>query len=135
MFCQEYWAERGMKTAIARFHNVYGPHGTWHGGREKAPAAIARKVIEAKDTGKLEINIWGDGEQTRSFMFIDDCLKGIDMITHCEELIGGRNSDNTMIKSILGWEPNTPLRVGMAKTYAWIESQYKDHKAGKRTVL
>ncbi len=176
MFCQEYWAERGMKTAIARFHNVYGPHGTWHGGREKAPAAIARKVIEAKDSGKLEINIWGDGEQTRSFMFIDDCLKGIDMITHCEDLIAvpinlgsaemvsinelasiaekigevklkrtydlsapkgvaGRNSDNTMIKSILGWEPNTPLRTGMAKTYAWIESQHKDHKAGKRTVL
>jgi len=176
MFCQEYWAERGMKTSIARFHNVYGPHGTWHGGREKAPAAIARKVIEAKDTGKLEINIWGDGEQTRSFMFIDDCLKGVDMIAHCDELIGvpinlgssemvsinelasiaekigevklkrtydlnapkgvaGRNSDNTMIKSILGWEPNTPLRAGMAKTYAWIETQYKDHKAGKRTVL
>src|SRR5580698_3177417 len=164
MFCEEYWAERGLKTFIARFHNVYGPHGTWDGGREKAPAAMCRKVIEAKDTGKLEINIWGDGEQTRSFMFIEDCLKGIDMITHCEELIGvpinlgssemvsinelasisekigevklkrtydlsapkgvaGRNSDNTMIKSILGWEPNTPLRTGMAKTYAWIESQ------------
>jgi GDP-D-mannose 3', 5'-epimerase len=176
MFCQEYWAERGMKTAIARFHNVYGPNGTWHGGREKAPAAIARKVIEAKDSGKLEINIWGDGEQTRSFMFIEDCLKGIDMITHCEELIAvpinlgssemvtineltsisekigevklkrtydlkapkgvaGRNSDNTMIKRILGWEPNTSLRDGMAKTYKWIESQHKDHKAGKRTVL
>jgi GDP-D-mannose 3',5'-epimerase len=176
MFCQEYWSERGMKTAIARFHNVYGPFGTWHGGREKAPAAIARKVIEAKDSGKLEINIWGDGEQTRSFMFIEDCLKGIDMITHCEELVGvpinlgssemvsineltsiaekigevklkrtydlsapkgvaGRNSDNTMIKRILGWEPSTPLRAGMAKTYAWIEGQHKDHKAGKRTVL
>ncbi len=87
MFCQEYWAERGMKTAIARFHNVYGPHGTWDGGREKAPAAICRKVIEAIDKGVGKIPIWGDGTQTRSFMYIDDCTKGIDMITHCDELI------------------------------------------------
>ena len=87
MFCQEYWAERKMKTAIARFHNVYGPWGTWDGGREKAPAAISRKVIEAKDTGKKEIVIWGDGHQTRSFMYITDCLKGIDMIMHSEKLI------------------------------------------------
>ncbi len=87
MFCQEYWAERGMKTAIARFHNVYGPWGTWDGGREKAPAAMCRKVIEAKDTGKKEILIWGDGTQTRSFMYIDDCLKGIDMIMHADNLI------------------------------------------------
>jgi GDP-D-mannose 3',5'-epimerase len=84
MFCQEYWAERGMKTAIARFHNVYGPHGTWDGGREKAPAAICRKVIEAKDTGRDSIEIWGDGTQTRSFMYIDDCTQGIDKIMHCE---------------------------------------------------
>jgi GDP-D-mannose 3', 5'-epimerase len=87
MFCQEYWHERGMKTFIARFHNVYGPYGTWDGGREKAPAAICRKVIEALDTGTGRINIWGDGHQTRSFMYIDDCLKGIDMITHCDQLI------------------------------------------------
>jgi nucleoside-diphosphate-sugar epimerase len=87
MFCQEYWAERGLKTFIARFHNVYGPWGTWDGGREKAPAAICRKVIEAKDSGKLEIEIWGDGHQTRSFMYIEDCLSGIDQIMHCEELI------------------------------------------------
>ena len=87
MFCQEYWPERGMKTFIARFHNVYGPHGTWDGGREKAPAALCRKVIEAIDTGKKDIMIWGDGQQTRSFMYIDDCVKGIDMITHCDELI------------------------------------------------
>jgi nucleoside-diphosphate-sugar epimerase len=87
MFCQEYWAERGLKTFIARFHNVYGPWGTWDGGREKAPAAMCRKVIEAKDTGNATITIWGDGKQTRSFMFIDDCTKGIDMITHCEDLI------------------------------------------------
>jgi nucleoside-diphosphate-sugar epimerase len=175
LVCQEYWAERGMKTFIARFHNVYGPHGTWDGGREKAPAAISRKVIEAKDSGSNKIMIWGDGTPTRSFMYIDDCTKGIDMITHCEELIArpinlgsselvsvnelvdiveaiagtklhreydltaprgvaGRNSDNTMIQSILHWEPRTPLREGMAKTYAWIAEQFADRKAGKRTV-
>ena len=86
MFCQEYWAERRLRTAIARFHNVYGPFGTWDGGREKAPAAICRKVIEAKESGKHEIVIWGDGTQTRSFMYIDDCVKGIDMIMHCDDL-------------------------------------------------
>jgi nucleoside-diphosphate-sugar epimerase len=175
MFCQEYWAERGMKTAIARFHNVYGPHGTWDGGREKAPAAICRKVIEAKDKGTDCIDIWGDGNQTRSFMYIDDCTEGIDRIMHCDELIAtpinlgsseliainhlvtiaeeiggvklrrthdlnapkgvaGRNSDNTMIKRVLGWEPTTPFRTGLAKTYAWIAEQYEDRKAGRRTV-
>lgn len=175
MFCQEYWAERKLKTFIARFHNVYGPHGTWDGGREKAPAALSRKVIEAKDSGKLEIDIWGDGTQTRSFMYIDDCVLGIDRIMHCDDLIAtpinlgsselvsinglvsviediagvklersyvldaprgvaGRNSDNTMIKSILNWEPNTPLRYGMEQTYAWIEQQYYARKAGKHTV-
>lgn len=87
MFCQEYWAERQMKTFIARFHNVYGPNGTWDGGREKAPAALSRKVIEAKETGDFNITIWGDGNQTRSFMYIDDCVLGIDMITHCDDLI------------------------------------------------
>ncbi len=87
MFCQEYWAERGMKTFIARFHNVYGPYGTWDGGREKAPAAICRKVTDSQDSGKHEIVIWGDGHQTRSFMYIDDCIDGIDMIMRCEELI------------------------------------------------
>jgi len=87
MFCQEYWAERGLETHIARFHNVYGPNGTWFGGREKAPAALARKVIEAKDSGRLEIEIWGDGNQTRSFMYITDCVFGIDQIMHCDKLI------------------------------------------------
>src|SRR5450432_1111746 len=87
MFCQEYWAERGMKTAIARFHNVYGPFGTWDGGREKAPAAIARKVIEAIDRKTGKISIWGDGTATRSFMYIDDCVKGIDLIMHRDALI------------------------------------------------
>ena len=175
MFCQEYWSERGMKTAIARFHNVYGPNGTWDGGREKAPAAMCRKVIEANDKGTTGIEIWGDGTQTRSFMYIDDCTKGIDLIMHSEDLIAtpinlgsselvsinelvsiveeisgvklersykldaplgvaGRNSDNTMIKETLDWEPDLPLREGMAKTYAWIKQQYADRKAGKRTV-
>ena len=87
MFCQEYHAERGMKTFIARFHNVYGPFGTWDGGREKAPAAICRKVVEAMDSHSGTIEIWGDGHQSRSFMYIDDCVKGIDMIMHCDQLV------------------------------------------------
>ena len=87
IFCQEYHAERGLETHIARFHNVYGPHGTWDGGREKAPAAICRKVIEAIDNETFKIEIWGDGTRTRSFMYIDDCTYGIDMIMHCDQLI------------------------------------------------
>jgi nucleoside-diphosphate-sugar epimerase len=175
IFCQEYHAERGMKTFIPRFHNVYGPHGTWDGGREKAPAALSRKVVAAVDSGDHQIEIWGDGSQTRSFMYIDDCINGIDQIMHCDDLIAtpinlgsselisinelvtmleeiaeikltrnykldaprgvaGRNSDNTMIKQVLGWEPNIPLRKGMQETYAWIAKQYKDRKAGKRTI-
>jgi GDP-D-mannose 3', 5'-epimerase len=175
MFCQEYWAERGLETHIARFHNVYGPWGTWTGGREKAPAAICRKVIEAIDTKSGAISIWGDGSQTRSFMYIDDCFTGIDKIMHCADLIatpinlgsselvsinklvdiveqiagaklkrtyepdaprgvGGRNSDNTMIQRVLGWEPSTPLRKGLERTYAWIQEQYQARKAGHRTV-
>lgn len=173
MFCEEYWHERGMKTFIARFHNVYGPHGTWFGGREKAPAALSRKVIEAMDGGKKEITIWGDGHQTRSFMYIDDCVKGIDRITHCDDLIAtpinlgsselvsinellskiekiagvklkrhydlgapqgvaGRNSDNTFIKKVLRWEPNTPLNKGLAVTFKWIKEQHHKRKAGER---
>ena len=74
--CRHFREDFGLATRVARYHNVYGPHGTWDGGREKAPAAICRKVIEAKLSGRHEIEIWGDGEQTRSFMYIDDCLKG-----------------------------------------------------------
>jgi nucleoside-diphosphate-sugar epimerase len=176
MVCQEYRAERGFQTFIARFHNVYGPHGTWDGGREKAPAALCRKVLEARDNGSFAVEVWGDGSQTRSFQFIDDCVEGIDMIMHCDRLVatpinlgsselvsvnellsiieeaagfkvkrsydpaapkgvGGRNSDNTMIKEVLGWEPSTPLRKGIARTYAWIEEQFALRKAGKRTVV
>jgi GDP-D-mannose 3',5'-epimerase len=171
--CRHFREDYGIETRVARFHNVYGPYGTWDGGREKAPAALCRKVIIAKDTGSGEIEIWGDGEQSRSFMYIDDCLKGIDMITHSDVLeplnlgsselvtinrladlaeevggtelkrnykldapkgVRGRNSDNTKIKELLGWEPSIPLADGIAKTYAWIEQQYQDRKAGKPTV-
>lgn len=175
MFCQEYWFERGLKTAIARFHNVYGPHGTWDGGREKAPAALCRKVIEAIHTGKSDITLWGDGHQTRSFMYINDCVKGIDLIMHADALIAtpinlgsselvsindllskvekiagvkltrhydlnaprgvaGRNSDNTFIKKMLKWEPNTSLDKGLAATYKWINIQYEARQQGKRVV-
>jgi nucleoside-diphosphate-sugar epimerase len=175
MVCEEYWAERGLETHIARFHNVYGPYGTWDGGREKAPAAMCRKVIEAKDAGRGEVVIWGDGAQTRSFMYIDDCVLGVDMIMHSPDVVAtpinlgsselfsinelvslaeeiggvklvrrhdldaprgvaGRNSDNTFIKQVLGWEPNTPFPVGLKRTYAWIEQQYFARKAGQRTV-
>lgn len=80
--CRHFREDYGIHTRVARFHNVYGPEGTFHGGREKAPAAICRKIAMAKKTGIHEIEVWGDGEQTRSFMFIDDCLKGMDMILH-----------------------------------------------------
>ncbi len=128
MFCQEYWAERGLETHIARFHNIYGPHGTWFGGREKAPAAICRKVIEAQDTGSGTIDIWGDGTQTRSFCFIEDCVLGIDQIMHSERLIAtpinlgsseliSINDLVTMVEQIAGvelqrsYDPNAPQGV------------------------
>jgi GDP-D-mannose 3',5'-epimerase len=78
--CRHFEEDFGLQCRVARFHNVYGPHGTWDGGREKAPAAICRKVIDAKRTGKHEIEIWGDGHQTRSFMYIDDCIRGMQAI-------------------------------------------------------
>lgn len=79
--CRHFLEDFGLQTRVARYHNVYGPHGTWDGGREKAPAALCRKVIEATLSGKQEIEIWGDGSQTRSFMYIDDCIHGTQMIT------------------------------------------------------
>src|SRR5579875_328602 len=162
--CRHFEEDFGLITRVARYHNVYGPYGTYDGGREKAPAAICRKVIEAKLTGRHEIEIWGDGHQTRSFMYIDDCIYGTQAILESEikepinlgsselvtinqlvdiaEEIGGvklerhykldapkgvngRNSDNTLIKKYLGWEPSIKLRDGLAKTYAWIESEMK----------
>jgi GDP-D-mannose 3',5'-epimerase len=160
--CRHFEEDFGMQCGVARFHNVYGPYGTWDGGREKAPAAICRKVIAAKMSGKHEIEIWGDGHQTRSFMYIDDCTKGVQAIFESEihepinlgssELVtinqlvdivegiagvklqrnynltapkgvNGRNSDNSKIQQYLGWEPSIRLKDGMAKTYAWIESE------------
>ncbi|HPM87350.1 MAG TPA: NAD-dependent epimerase/dehydratase family protein [Bacteroidales bacterium] len=160
--CRHFMEDFGLTARIARFHNVYGPYGTWDGGREKAPAAICRKVIEAGITGNKEIMIWGDGLQTRSFMFIEDCIKGINDIMYSninepinlgssemvsinklvdivEDIAGyklerkydlsapkgvrGRNSDNTLIRKYLGWEPSIPLRTGMKKTYDWIREQ------------
>jgi nucleoside-diphosphate-sugar epimerase len=160
--CRHYAEDFGLQTRSARYHNIYGPHGTWRGGREKAPAAICRKVIEAKRLGEPSIEIWGDGKQTRSFTYIDDCIRGtldviegppvepvnlgsselvtIDgLVDTAEEIAGtslqrvydldapqgvrGRNSDNTLFRDTYGWEPETSLRDGLAKTYAWIESQ------------
>jgi nucleoside-diphosphate-sugar epimerase len=160
--CRHFYEDFGLETRVARFHNVYGPLGDWSGGREKAPAAICRKVIEAKHSGRHEIEIWGDGHQTRSFMYIDDCTRGIvnifesdilepvnlgsselvtinQLVDIAEEIAGvklkrsynlsapkgvnGRNSNNTLIHKLLGWEPSIRLRDGMEKTMAWIEQQ------------
>jgi nucleoside-diphosphate-sugar epimerase len=158
--CQYYREDHGLETRIVRFHNVYGPLGTYEGGREKAPAAICRKVAMASDGDEVEI--WGDGEQTRSFMYVDDCVEGIFRImrsTHRDPLnlgtdelvtinqlvdlvarvagkevkkrhdvskpqgVRGRNSDNTRLREVLGWEPHVPLREGLMPTYRWIESE------------
>ena len=166
--CRHFAEDFGLKTIVGRYHNVYGPHGTYDGGREKAPAAICRKVIEAKLTGKKEIEIWGDGHQTRSFMYIDDCIKGTRMMMDREiagplnigsselvsinrlvdivEEIGGvrlkrsynlkapkgvngRNSDNTRIQQVLGWQPSICLRDGLEKTYAWIYDEIRGRKS------
>jgi GDP-D-mannose 3',5'-epimerase len=162
--CRHFEEDFGFTTRVARYHNVYGPSGTWDGGREKAPAAICRKVAVAALTGDTRIDIWGDGEQTRSFMYIDDCTKGTQMIMEgdssdpvnlgsselvsinqlvdiVEEIAGvrcerthdlsapqgvrGRNSDNTLIHKIYGWEPSISLATGLEKTYQWIYDEVK----------
>jgi nucleoside-diphosphate-sugar epimerase len=169
--CRHFREDFGVQTRVARYHNVYGPFGTYDGGREKAPAATCRKVIAAKLSGKNEIEIWGDGRQTRSFMYIDDCLKGTQMLTHSdfvepinigsselvsinqlvdivEDIAGiklqrrykldapkgvnGRNSDNTLIQKVFGWEPDTRLRDGMEKTYRWIHDEMVARKEGRQ---
>jgi GDP-D-mannose 3',5'-epimerase len=171
--CRHFSEDFGLITRIARFHNVYGPYGTYDGGREKAPAAICRKVIEAGITGNKEIIIWGDGHQTRSFMYIDDCMKGIQEIMYSninepinlgssemvsinqlvdivEDIAGynldrkydldapkgvrGRNSENTLIKKYLGWEPSVPLRAGMKKTYDWIKEQVTKEGNNRKNI-
>lgn len=157
--CRHFSEDFSLPTRVGRYHNVYGPYGTWQGGREKAPAAICRKVIEAKLAGTNAIEIWGDGQQTRSFTWIDDCIHGtralhdsgiaeplnigsselvtIDQLVDIVESIAGitlerrynlsapkgvngRNSDNARIKTLLNWEPSTPLRTGLEATYRWI---------------
>ena len=171
--CRHFHEDYGVDVRIVRFHNVYGPFGTWDGGREKAPAAMCRKVIEAIDSGNHDIEIWGDGEQTRSFMYIDDCVTGLDklmasefrepinlgrselvsinrLLDIVEEIAGvklnrkykldaplgvrGRNSDNTLIKEKLGWEPEVDLATGMKKTYAWIKEEFDKRKRGEHVI-
>jgi len=159
--CTHYREDHGLETRIVRFHNIFGERGTWEGGREKAPAAMCRKVALAKLTGRPEIEIWGDGEQTRSFCYVEDCVEGIhrlmrsdfrdplnlgqDRMVTINELadmvadvagitvtkrhvdgpqgVRGRNSDNTRLRHVLGWEPAVPLEAGLEKTYHWIEEQ------------
>jgi nucleoside-diphosphate-sugar epimerase len=172
--CRHFREDYGLYTRVARFHNVYGPWGTWDGGREKAPAAICRKVIAAKLSGQHEIVIWGDGTRTRSFMYIDDCVSGVrrimdsgieepinlgstemvpvnQLVDMVEDVAGiklkrvydldapkgvmGRNSENTLIRRYLGWEPSIPLRTGLEKTYAWIYDQYVARESGKKVVV
>ena len=160
--CRHFMEDFGLIARVARYHNVYGPQGSFEGGREKAPAAIARKVAEAILSGKHEIEIWGDGEQTRSFTYIDDCTFGTYKLMHSDvevpvnigsselvsinELVSiieniagvtlkrtykldapkgvrGRNSDNTLIKELLDWEPSTSLADGLEKNYRWVYDQ------------
>lgn len=158
--CSYYRKDFGLETRIVRFHNVYGPLGTYRGGREKAPAAVCFKIAKA-DAGE-EVEVWGDGKQTRSFMYVRDCVEGVlrimcsdfpepinlgteEMIT-VNDLYGlvsdiakkpialrhntskpqgvrGRNSDNTLIRQILNWEPKITLRDGLTETYKWIQSE------------
>ncbi|MBK7709689.1 MAG: NAD-dependent epimerase/dehydratase family protein [Bacteroidales bacterium] len=171
--CRHFSEDYGLITRVARFHNVYGPYGTYDGGREKAPAAMCRKVIEAGITGNREIVIWGDGLQTRSFMYIDDCIKGIidimysnideplnlgssemvsinGLVDIVEEIAGiklerkydldapkgvrGRNSENTLIRKYLGWEPSIPLKKGMRKTYEWINQQLAEENRTNKGI-
>jgi len=158
--CQYYAEDYGLETRVVRFHNVYGPLGSYDGGKEKAPAAICRKIARTPSGGEIEV--WGDGKQTRSFMYISDCVEGLyrimrsdcsiplnlgtDVMVTIDELVRlvadvagkrirlrhdrskpqgvrGRNSENTLLRNVLGWEPEVALSAGLAPTYAWIANQ------------
>ena len=164
--CRHYTEDFGLETRTVRFHNIYGPLGTYDGGREKSPAAICRKVALADSSDTIEV--WGDGQQTRSYCYIDDCVEGIcrlmrsdyreplnlgtDRLVSINELVDivaaiagksirkrydlskpqgvrGRNSDNTRLREVLGWEPATPLEAGLERTYKWIQAQLGDRSA------
>lgn len=156
-----YNRNHGMECRVARFHNIFGPEGTWDGGKEKAPAALCRKIARCPDGSDIEV--WGDGKQTRSFLYIDECVEGVVRLMRSDfqgpvnigsdEMISindlaraivqisrrnvgiknipgptgvrGRNSDNRLIKRMLGWAPSQPLRVGLEHTYQWIDQQVK----------
>ena len=162
--CAHFSQDFNIDTKVARYHNIYGPHGTYDGGREKAPAALCRKVVNAIENREDKIDIWGDGEQTRSFLYIDDCVDATlklffsnhqgpinigseekvsinQMLEKIETIsknkfkrnyqldmpkgVRGRNSDNTLVKSLLGWEPKYDLLSGLEKTYSWIKEDIK----------
>lgn len=163
----------GFQTRIVRFHNIFGPEGTWEGGREKVPAAFCRKIAVAELSGKPQVEIWGDGLQTRSFCYIDDCVVGIHKLMNSDyhqplnlgqdrlisvnsladlvaEIAGitiekvhvpgpvgvrGRNSDNTRLRDVLGWEPEVSLEEGFAETYAWIKDQMERRLEGEDREL
>jgi GDP-D-mannose 3', 5'-epimerase len=172
--CRHFREDFGVETRVARYHNVYGVEGTYDGGREKAPAALCRKIALAAISGRHEIEVWGDGGQTRSFMYVDDCIEGTlrvtagdsavpvnvgsselvsinQMIDIIEKIAGitvkrnynldapkgvrGRNSDNTLIREIYGWEPSISLADGLEKTYRWIFDQLSgSERTGDRTA-
>ena len=160
--CRHYREDFGLDTRVVRFHNIFGPLGTYDGGREKSPAAICRKIALADDGGTIEV--WGDGNQTRSYCYIDDCVEGIfrlmqsdhhdplnlgqDRLISVNQLVDmvaqiagktihrrhdltkpqgvrGRNSDNTRLRQVLGWEPSVSLEEGLTRTYRFIVSELR----------
>jgi GDP-D-mannose 3',5'-epimerase len=165
-----YGRNYGMETRVARYHNIFGPEGTWDGGKEKAPAAMCRKVAQAKDGDTIDM--WGDGKQTRSFLYVDECVEGttrllrsdvripvnigsdemvtinqlVDMVAeiagktiHKNHIPGptgvrGRNSDNRLIKKVLGWAPSQTLHAGLEPTYEWIERQARGNSGSLRNA-
>ena len=168
--CKHFTEDFKLETKVARFHNIYGPFGTFDGGREKAPAALCRKIIEAKINNKKNIEVWGDGNQTRSFLYIDDCVDAIlklfhssfkdpinigseekvsinqliDIIENIANIrlarqyqldkpkgVNGRSSNNDLIKKVLNWNYNYSLKVGIEKTYSWINQLYRDKNNNK----